>query len=120
MTLWQCFATPSWHTMFIQLLILKLGVTTHGELTTMKEAFMDDVTQMRKLLTQSGHSWINLFGDSNGSNGGTESTTSNQEHNHKKADDDFSLIQNSASPDTGTQQSMQSVSEWVKHKHHWR
>ena len=48
------------------------GVITHGELTAMKETFVDDVTQMVKLPTWSGQTQINLFGDSNGNNGSTK------------------------------------------------
>ena len=53
-------------------------VSTHGELTTMKEAFVDDVTQIVKLSTQSGHNWIHLGGGENGNKVNTQKSSSNQ------------------------------------------
>ena len=45
------------------LMTAKTGVITHVELSTMKDAFIDDVAIMVKLPSHSGHNGINLVGD---------------------------------------------------------
>ena len=65
---------------------------------------------MVKLPSQSGHNGINLAGDVNGKD---NKTSSNSQHNHKKAHDCF-LIQDNVATEEGTQWQMQSDSLWVR------